>query len=134
SFYRNHGVNALGSNDLHRKVHFLPPFGISPVKREANMRSGRRVLRRQIDKMDSETDFPRVVVVTRRPLVRRPTDPCRRQELDAQLLASWDAARLLIEAPRPEERLGLVGLMPLHRLRRRVENAALAHRSPQLHV
>src|SRR5215471_3741596 len=75
--------------------------------------------------MDSRTNFPRLVVVARRPLVRRPMDPCRRQELDAQLLPRRDVVHLLIEAPSPDKRLGSFDLIPLNRLRRHVENAPL---------
>ena len=61
-------------------------------------------------------------------------DPCRRQELDAQLIPRRDAAHLVIEAPTPEKRLCLVDLIPLNRPRRHVENATLGQGSPQLDV
>jgi hypothetical protein len=88
----------------HGEVNAFPPFRIMPVECKANARTGRYISCRQIDKMDSETNLSRVVVVDRSPLIRRPMDSGRSQQFDAELLAGWDGPRLLIEAPRSQRR------------------------------
>jgi hypothetical protein len=110
----------------HGEVNAFPPFRIMPVECEANARSGRYVFCRQIDEMDSETNLSRVVVVARSPLVRRPMDSRRGQKFDAQLLAGWDGARLLIEAPSSQRRDHFLYLIPFNWLWRHIENAAIA--------
>src|ERR1700745_259097 len=61
--------NSLSTIDKHGKVGPFPPFRIMPIEGEANARTRRYILRRQIDEMDSETNLSRVVVVARSPLV-----------------------------------------------------------------
>src|SRR5262245_52441441 len=117
--------NSLSPIDKHGKVGPFPPFSIMPIKGEANARTSRYILCRQIDHTDSETNLSRVVVVARSPLVHRPMDSGRSQQFDAQLLTGRDGARLLIEPPRSQRRDRFLYLIPFNCLWRHIENAAI---------